>query len=272
MAIKVDFNDEIDFRAMMDSLDISLYWKDLKGVYRGCNKYAAKMANLKSPDDIIGMTDIELFGEEMAKELRKNDQLVIKNKKTVTTEEQVISPTGKLLTQLSIKKPLYNKKNKLVGVSGNTIDITSRKHAEQLKLENAKKDLIIKRQKKLGQEFDNIVSAVNKAKFNLLDDELDDDNGNVEQIKIELTERENQILYILSLGKSRKDVADILGKVDGKYVSPKTVASIINKKLYVKFDTHDEATLIKKAIKLDYIHMPDSLMGVLVGQRLKKSK
>ncbi len=45
-------------------------------------------------------------------------------------EEIVISPTGESLTQLSIKKPLYDKDGIIIGIIGNTIDITERKKIE----------------------------------------------------------------------------------------------------------------------------------------------
>lgn len=115
-----------------------IYWKDLSGHYLGCNQFAIdlmkKTGVIKNSDisEIIGKTDFDLFDEITAKQYQKNDKLVIKERKALTQEETVTLPDGEVRQQLSIKRPLYDENNDIVGVIGNTIDVTDKKKNEEL--------------------------------------------------------------------------------------------------------------------------------------------
>lgn len=114
----------------------SLYWKDKNGVYLGRNDYAMQMmitANLSH--DMVGKTDYELFSKEVADNFRKNDIEVMQTKKVKIEEETTITPNGGRVVQLSIKKPLVDEHGEVVGIMGNTIDITDRKKVEELSIQ-----------------------------------------------------------------------------------------------------------------------------------------
>lgn len=115
----------------------SIYWKDVNGVYLGCNAFAAQMAKLQNPSDIIGKTDHDLFSKEDADIFRENDLLVMRNRQESIVEENALALNGEKIVQLSCKRPLYDKQNNIIGTIGNTIDITVHKEAEKLKLETA---------------------------------------------------------------------------------------------------------------------------------------
>lgn len=116
---------------LQDSILGSIYWKDLYFVYRGCNEYAAKMVGLKDEASLIGKTDYDLFDKEIADGFRANDIEVIKSGKPCVVEEKVIAPDGRVLIQLSSKKPLRDGSGKICGVIGNTVDITYLKKVEE---------------------------------------------------------------------------------------------------------------------------------------------
>ncbi len=119
-----------------------IYWKDLSGRYLGCNQFAADLmkkngvietANIT---EVIGKTDFDLFDKVTAEQYNRNDQLVIKDKKSITQEEVVTQDDGQVIYQLSVKRPLYDEGNKIIGVIGNTVDVTDQKKVEHLELEN----------------------------------------------------------------------------------------------------------------------------------------
>lgn len=66
-------------------------------------------------------------------------------------------------------------------------------------------------------------------------------------MKINLSAREQEILYYLYLNKSPKEIANILSIISGKEVSASTIHAIINKRLYVKFNVNSVSQLIEKA-------------------------
>ncbi len=71
--------------------------------------------------------------------------------------------------------------------------------------------------------------------------------------EIVLTKRESSILYLLSLNKSPKEIAAILMQLENKNITDSTVAAIINKHLYIKFDVFNISGLIEKATMLNLI-------------------
>ena len=107
-----------------------IYWKDLSGVYLGCNNTQAKNLGLKSGSDVVGETDFELPWPKLSAEtFRENDLEVIKHGKAVIVEEPA-TIEGITTTVLSHKVPLKDAKGKIVGVLGLSIDLTSQKETE----------------------------------------------------------------------------------------------------------------------------------------------
>lgn len=108
----------------------SVYWKDKKGVYLGCNDVVVKKGNLKSKKDIIGKTDFDVW-PEVAEAIHKADLEVMRQGKTVEIEEVVILKNGDKMFFSSVKSPLKDENNTIIGVIGNSLDITELKQAKQ---------------------------------------------------------------------------------------------------------------------------------------------
>lgn len=132
-------------KTILDNFPSDVYWKDHQGVWIGVNTHCVeslhRMGIIKTPHEskIIGKTDYELFSKDTADSYRINDQNVITNKKEITIEEKVVLPNGTLIYLHSTKKPLYDEHKKIIGIIGNTIDITSMKNIE-LALHKAKEE------------------------------------------------------------------------------------------------------------------------------------
>ena len=112
----------------------NLYWKDTNGYYLGCNLEFAKIAKLKSPQEIIGKSDKDLFSgalsEELIKKLFEIDQYVIKNNVEKVSEETGVDDQGNIAYYLTKKIPLKDDQGNIIGVIGNSINITPRKKEE----------------------------------------------------------------------------------------------------------------------------------------------
>ncbi len=109
----------------------SLYWKDKEGKYLGCNKFMVETSGLTSPMDIIGKTDFDLWPKENAKKLHENDQYVITSGKTIVTNEAVTIANGETKYFTGVKMPLLDSNNNVIGVIGNSLDITELEKAKQ---------------------------------------------------------------------------------------------------------------------------------------------
>jgi PAS domain S-box-containing protein len=106
----------------------NFYWKNKDEEYLGCNKILLKTLGLNSMNDFVGKTDLDLWPEHAA-ELRKNDQQVIKGKKPVFFEETV-TLNGKKMYFTVIKMPLIDDEGNIIGILGNSSDITELKRTQ----------------------------------------------------------------------------------------------------------------------------------------------
>jgi len=117
---------------IIDGVNASIYWKDHKTQqYLGCNQYMLNMLGVKSREEIVGKTDFDFLSEEDAQIINKIDQSVL-----VTGhfegDERVTLPCGNKKTYYTIKNQLTDSEGNIVGIVGNSIDITSQKQVEDL--------------------------------------------------------------------------------------------------------------------------------------------
>lgn len=128
---KKELKKEYYLSEVLFSLPGSIYWKNADGVYLGGNRHAARMAGLDSVDQLIGKTDYDLFTKAQADLFRQHDLLVMKTRKNLTWEELSFSPIDeKPFIQLSSKKPLKDDQDNVIGIIGNTIDISELKETQ----------------------------------------------------------------------------------------------------------------------------------------------
>jgi PAS domain S-box-containing protein len=116
----------------------NVYWKDPHGNYLGCNKNVADVLQLTTPEQIIGRSDIDVIGPELAAKAREIDMEVLQTKKEKCLEEYGFNSDGTPATYLTRKTPLFDRNGKIQGVLGISFDITDRKAIEE-KLKVAKR-------------------------------------------------------------------------------------------------------------------------------------
>lgn len=123
-------------KSVIEHLPGSIYWKDKEGVYLGRNTFSVeKMHSMElesnsTKDDVIGSTDYDLFPKETADRYREQDLLVMETKKELSAEESVTLPSGRTIIQLSTKRPINDQNGSVIGIVGNTVDITHLKNIE----------------------------------------------------------------------------------------------------------------------------------------------
>jgi transcriptional regulator with PAS, ATPase and Fis domain len=80
---------ELTLHQILAYLPNHVYWKDVNGVYLGCNDRQAKSLGKESGSNVVGKTDFELpWGKDIAEIFRKNDIEVMKTKSTMLVEEK----------------------------------------------------------------------------------------------------------------------------------------------------------------------------------------
>ena len=113
--------------AIINSAKDSIFVKNTNMVYVQANRAMADLFGL-SPDEIVGKTDTDLFGGEVAARIIEIDRCVLAGGTVV--DESPITLKGKERTLSTIKVPLRDGDGNLIGICGITRDITDRVQAE----------------------------------------------------------------------------------------------------------------------------------------------
>ncbi|HAZ43977.1 MAG TPA: hypothetical protein DDW76_16275 [Cyanobacteria bacterium UBA11369] len=117
-------------QAVMDNSTAMISVKDPAGRYQFINRRFENLFDVTNAE-IQGKTDGDLFPEEVANNIRKNDVKVLTSGVPLEMEELVSQADG-LHTYLSVKFPLQDPlTNRPYAVCGMATDITFRKHLEE---------------------------------------------------------------------------------------------------------------------------------------------
>lgn len=120
---------------MMDTVLDLFFYKDVAGRYLMVNKAYADFLN-KSQDDILGLTDADLFPAWEANRDSEDDQRAIREKKMTVINDQIVTgANGRRLLAMTIKTPVINEQGEVVGLVGVARDIRQLKEAEELMLQ-----------------------------------------------------------------------------------------------------------------------------------------
>ncbi|MBS4007430.1 MAG: PAS domain-containing protein [Clostridium sp.] len=116
---------------MMDTVLDLIFYKDAAGTYLMVNKAFADFLN-KSQDEIIGLTDTALFPAWEANRDREDDQTVIKERKMIVVNDQIVTGANeRQLLAMTVKTPVFNDQGQVAGLVGVARDVSKLKEAEQ---------------------------------------------------------------------------------------------------------------------------------------------
>jgi PAS domain S-box-containing protein len=116
-------------QALIDNTSAVIYMRDLDGHYMVVNHEYERLFHLRR-EEVIGLTDHDLFSAEIADEFRANDLRAISGGGPVNVEETAPAPDG-VHTYITVKFPLLDNAGTPFAVCGISTDITARKHAEE---------------------------------------------------------------------------------------------------------------------------------------------
>jgi len=125
-------------KTMINATPDLVWLKDINGVYASCNKRFEDFFG-KPESEIVGKTDYDFLDKDLADFFRQNDNLAMNAGEPIINEEEItFASDGHSEILETIKTPLINKNNEIIGVLGVGRDITDRKIAEdRLKERNA---------------------------------------------------------------------------------------------------------------------------------------
>ena len=122
-------NSNLLLSSVINLIDDLIFYKDENFKYLGCNSAFLTFIN-KSPAELIGKDDFEIFDHKLACLFRHNDELMLAEGNIRTNEEWVTYPDGSKVYLLTKKIPfVYNHVS--TGILGISRDITSLEKAKQ---------------------------------------------------------------------------------------------------------------------------------------------
>lgn len=117
-------------QSILDAIPNPIFYKDIDGVYLGCNKSLEKCVGL-SRDEIIGKTVYEIAPHEWADQCSLTDKFLIETGECSPYEASVQYADGENKNVI-FSKALFSESDQIInGVVGTIIDITDRKKAEE---------------------------------------------------------------------------------------------------------------------------------------------
>lgn len=123
--------EEALLKSLINSIPDLIFYKDINGVYIGCNKAFEDFVGM-SKENIIGYNDFELFNKEMAQMFRTMDLEMIRQGKPHRNEEWVRYPEGKKVLLDTLKTLYYDPQGNVLGLIGISRDITEKNKKEKL--------------------------------------------------------------------------------------------------------------------------------------------
>ena len=117
------------FESLLEALPDVIYFKDLEGRNLIVNRAMEDLTGL-SRDKIIGKKDEEIFSPELALQCKQSDFEVLEKKKPLKFYESLIDKNGRERYFESIKSPVFDQADNLIGIVGISRNITELKQAE----------------------------------------------------------------------------------------------------------------------------------------------
>jgi len=148
-------------KAILDNVPDIAWLKDVEGKFIDVNEAFCKSVG-KTPDEIIGKTDFEIWPEDLASKYYADDEEIIRSGKRKLVEEESPRPDGSRVWVETIKSPIFDESGNVIGTTGISRDFTDRKLARE-SLENMAMELeerVKQRTSELEQANEELVKQI----------------------------------------------------------------------------------------------------------------
>jgi PAS domain S-box-containing protein len=116
-------------RLLLENLPQKIFFKDKNSVYISCNENYARDLKIKA-DKITGKTDYDFYPKQLAEKYRADDKRIIESGKTEDIDEEYMQNGRKVFVH-TVKTPIKDENDNVVGILGIFWDITEKKNAEE---------------------------------------------------------------------------------------------------------------------------------------------
>ncbi len=146
-------------KAILDNIPDMAWLKDDRGCFLLVNQPLASAAGRADPEDVVGLTDADLWPRELAERYRADDEEIIRTRAQKRVEEPFIDASGRRFWIESVKTCIVDDQGRVIGTTGIARDITERKQFEE-HMRSAKDELeqrVIERTAELAEAQEHLV-------------------------------------------------------------------------------------------------------------------
>ncbi|MEN6321266.1 MAG: PAS domain S-box protein [Syntrophaceae bacterium] len=184
---------QLQQKAILDNIPDMAWLKNRESSYIAVNEAFGKACGLK-PEEIVGLTDFDIWPADLAEKYREDDNRVIECGTRKRLEEPIVVRNGTEIWADTIKTPIYSDSGEIIGTAGIARDITRRKRAE---------DELKKRERELEAKSRNL-EEVNIA-LKVLLKQREDDKAELEE-KVLTNVKKLVEPFLEKLKKTRVDI------------------------------------------------------------------
>ena len=115
-------------RALIDSIPDSMYVKDASSRFVLANAHLARVAGVKSPNELLGKTEFDFFPKKLAATLFEDEQKMMRSgQPSYNHEQKVVDSAGNEIHVLITRVPLRDSGGQVTGIASVGRDISARK-------------------------------------------------------------------------------------------------------------------------------------------------
>jgi PAS domain S-box-containing protein len=146
-------------RAILDNIPDMAWLKDREGRFVAVNTPLANAVGKKRPEDLIGLTDLDVAPREIAEQYRADDAEVMALRRAKRVEERHPDPAGATRWIETFKTCIIGDNGEVIGTTGIARDITERRLAEEaLRISNDELERRVERRTaELAEAQENLV-------------------------------------------------------------------------------------------------------------------
>jgi PAS domain S-box-containing protein len=120
------------FAGLINTMPDVIYFKDRESKFVRINSTLARHFGLRNPEDAVGKSDFDFFGEEHARQAYEDEQRIIRTgDPLIGFEEKETWPDGRITWASSTKVPLRDAHGNVTGLVGISRDITAMKRIQE---------------------------------------------------------------------------------------------------------------------------------------------